>query len=216
MTISIYQQYKAKGLIKKNELSVYEKSSNKDKSEKEKELDRIVNEIHKAQGMIQRVIPQLDSACSKYVQMLNDLLEKKKQKEQQPKHYQEAKEVKPKKSKKQNLRKMYNKIAAMCHPDKTDDPENHEKFLAAKKAIDNDDEYAIFEIYREFDDEVSIEDLINLDQQILEKAIELQQLQGTNSYKISFIFESGRQKDAKKIYLQGIMEQIQKLEAEEW
>jgi len=111
---------------------------------------------------------------------------------------------------------MYSKIANECHPDKTDDTSKHEMFLKAKKAMENDDEYAIYEIYKEFDDKVSIEDFVNLDQQILEKTVELSKLHKSNSYKISLIYDSGKTKDAKRIYLQGIMEQIQKLEMEAW
>jgi len=100
MTIKLYQKYKEKGLIRKNEVSVVDEPI-KEINPKEKYLSEIIEQINSAQGLINKVIPILDSACSKYVQMLNELLQKKKEKEAEPKYYQQTTQNnKPKQSKK--------------------------------------------------------------------------------------------------------------------
>lgn len=58
-------------------------------------------------------------------------------------------ESKKKKGEKKNLdaKKLYRKISAICHPDKTDDAELHEIYIEAQKAYDNDDAEQLYYIY---------------------------------------------------------------------
>ena len=195
-----------------NKMVVSSYKEEKKKDIRQEELEVLSNKLLDARKIVDEIIPILDSHCSRYVDILNDLLREKEEsnRESKPKGYTKNK----KKNKKKSSKKMYNKIAAECHPDKTDDEEMHEKFLRAKECLENDDEFGIFEIFKEFSDEIEDDDLINFEQEIIKKTMELAQLTSSNGYKIAIIYKSGETKKAKSLYLEVIMRNIQQIEQE--
>lgn len=207
--IRLYEQFKKRQQENKNIVVAKVK---KTKDPRLEELENLNKKIKEADELVKEIIPVLDSHCSRYVDILNDLLREKEEsnRESKPKGYTKNK----KKSSKKSSKKMYNKIAAECHPDKTDDEEMHEKFLRAKECIDNDDEFGIFEIYKEFSDDVDEEDLIDYSVEIIKKTMELTQLTSSNGYKICLIYKAGETKKAKSLYLEVIMRNIQQIEQE--
>lgn len=217
MTISLLKDYKAKHNMETDKNLSVNVISKSEKGSKQNYLEDLNNRIDEATLFINEVIPLLDKSCSKYVDILKELLIKKEQNSQgQQGPSFNKKKTKNKSKRKATTKKMYSKIANECHPDKTEDKERHKLFLEAAEALENGDDYKMYEIYSNFDDVVTIDDCIDIDTEILSKTLALNKIYATNSYKISTIYRNGQIKQATTIYLQGIMEHIQKIEMEIW
>ena len=166
-----------------------------------------------AESTVKEITPILDNSCSRYIDILNELVETKEKKNKEKQQNGPSKGRK-KSRKKKSSKQMYNKIAAECHPDKTDDEEKHEKFIKAKDMLESGDDYGLYGIFSEFSDELDMDDCFDIAEEILRKTIELKQLTTSNGYKICIIYKSGEQKKAKSLYLEMVMRNIQKLEQE--
>lgn len=216
MTISLLKDYKNKHPIDNKNLSITVMADDQ-KNKKLDALSELNHKIAEAMLIITEVITILDNSCSKYVKILTELMKVKE--EETIKTYgpqANKKKTKNKANRKATTKKMYGKIANECHPDKTQDTEKHKLFIEATLAMENGDDFKMYEIYKNFDDEILLEDCINIETEILSKTLELSKIRSTNSYKISIIYKNGKSKEATSIYLQGLLEQIQKIEMEIW
>ena len=175
------------------------------------ELQDLEQKIKDAKAVVDEFIPLLDKSCSRYVDILNELLNEKENESREPKGFQKGK---PKRKKSKTSKQMYNKIAGECHPDKTDDEEMHEKFIQAKEMLENGDDYGLYDIYKEFSDELEVDDCLDVGVELVSKTIELNQIIQSSGYKICIIYKSGEVKKAKTLYLDLVMTKIKQLEQE--
>ena len=84
----------------------------------------------------------------------------------------------------EKLKSLWRKIAASCHPDKTDDAKKHSAFVAAQKAKDNLDLQTMEKIAATLDGSFTTEDRIELLRKLIgELLAENQRLTDSNLYK---------------------------------